>query len=365
MGFKKTNRQNQSRISYSKGFKVYLVTLTVVVTLVTGLFLGCSAAKKEQDFVYFDSLEGEVHLLTQTGENSQIHFSPLTNKVVFIRDNPDEHKTPQIYEKDLITKREKRISFNLGHNYTPRYHPTKPWIIYSSTSDEIIEKVDVTPAMKELGLKSSEDKKEDPPTEIYIAADDSSGVKRLTREKGFDGLATFSPDGEKVYYVRREKGQSKIMEFNLKSGSKRTLLSAGSNILSLSVSESLIAWTFMKDNGNEKLIVKKLKGNEVVFEGPDKNTFSDVELHPKEQRLLVISNLDNLKNHDVYQIDIAEKCATRFSFHAAAESHPSFGPEGKSLFFVSNRSKTNQIFATMIRPQLPCKPIEGTHTIKE
>lgn len=212
--------------------------------------------------------------------------------------------------------------------------------------------------MKELGLAAKDNQSEDSPYEIYISSEDGSDLKRITREKGFDGLATFSRDGERIFYVRKEKGQSKIIEFNLKTASKKTLLSERADILSLSVSENLIAWTYKKADAQERLVVKKLKENTVVFEGSEKFFFSYVELHPREQRLLVISNLENIKNKDVYQIDIAEKCATRFSFHAAEESHPTFGPEGKSLFFVSNRSKTNQIFATMIRPQLPCKPLQ-------
>lgn len=276
-----------------------------------------------------------------------------------MRDNPKEHKTPQIYEKNLVDKTEKRITFNLGENHNPQYHPFKAWIIYSSSSDEIIEKIDVVPTMKELGLKTPDTSpNQELPQDVYISAEDGSDTKRITHEKGFDGLATFSRDGERIYYVRRDKGQSSIIEFNIKTGGKKIIHTDKSKVLSLSVSENLIAWTFQKNDQNERLLVKKLKGNETIYEGSEKYTYSDVELHPKEQRLLIISNFENLKNKDVYQLDLGEKCVTRFSFHAAEESHPTFGPEGKSLFYVSNRSKTNQIFATMIRPQLACKPIE-------
>lgn len=323
------------------------------------LFAGCSSSQKSEDVVYFDSLEGEVHQLSKIGQNSEIYFSTSLNKLVFVRENPKEHKTPQIYEKNLVDKTEKRISFNLGENHNPQYHPFKSWIIYSSSADEIIEKVDVVPTMKELGLKTPElPANSDFPMDIYISSDDGSDIKRISHEKGFDGLATFSRDGDRVYYVKRTKDQSQIFEFNLKTGSKKIIHTEKVKILSLSVSETLIAWTFDGAGGNEKLIVKKLKGNETVFTGNEKFVFSDVELHPKEQRFLVVSNFENQKNKDIYQVDLAEKCATRFSFHAADESHPTFGPEGKSLFYVSNRSKSNQIFATMIRPQLACKPLE-------
>lgn len=313
--------------------------------------------------IYYDSLEGEIHQLSTVGENSEAYFSPTLNKLLFVRDNPKLYTHPQVYEKNMVDKTERRITFNLGENHNPHFHPTKPWILYSSSADEIVEKVNVIPAMRDLGLDVPAEKiGRDVPQEIYISAEDGSGLKRITREKGFDGLAVFSRDGDKIYYVRREQKdndpQSQIIIFDLKSGSKKVLVTEKDKILSLSVSQDLIAWTSKLGDANQKLVVKKLKNNEVIFTGSEKYDFSDVELHPNEMRLLVISNIEDKKNKDVYQIDLGEKCATRFSFHEAEESHPTFGPEGKSLFYVSNRSKTNQIYATLIRPALGCKPLE-------
>lgn len=362
MDFKNTNYQSQSCLTYSKGIKVLIILAATALSTLTG----CSSKKSKSntpDLVYFDSLEGEVHLLSTVGENSEVYFSPALNKLLFVRNNPAEHKTPQIYEKNLVDKTEKRLTYNIGENHNPQYHPTKAWVLYSSSADELVEKVNVIPTMRELGLNVPEAKATaDVPQDIYITSDRGSDFKRITHERGFDGLAVFSKDGEKVYYVRREstpKGpESSIIVFDLKNGSKKTYLTEKSKIMSLSVSQELIAWTSKSGDDNEKLTIKKIKGNDIVFQGNPKFSFSDVELHPKEMRLLVISNIEDQKNKDVYQIDLGEKCATRFSFHGADESHPTFGPEGVSLFYVSNRSKTNQIYSTLIRPSLPCKPLE-------
>jgi Tol biopolymer transport system component len=363
MDFKKSNYKNQSSITYPKGFKVHLVILSTLA-----LIMSCTSKKSSPDVVdtvIFDSLEGEIHQLSRVGQNTDAHFSSMTNKLVFIRDNPKEHKTPQVYEKNMVDKTERRITFNLGENHHPEYHPYKDWIIYSSSADEIIERVDVVPTMKELGLKVPDDgPNADYPQEIYIAAEDGSDNKRITQEKGFDGLATFSKDGEKIYYVKRDSKQSQIYEFNIKSGSKKSIYTEKSKILSLSVSQDYIAWTSKVDDANEKLFVKKIKGNEMIFEGDSKYSFSDVELHSKEPRLLVAANIEDKKNTDIYQIDLNQKCATRISFHGATESNPTFGPGGTSLFYVSNRSKTNQIYATLIRPTLACKPLETESKIE-
>jgi Tol biopolymer transport system component len=356
MDFKKPNRKNKSSFSYSKSFKVHLVLFSIL-----SLILSCTSKKTVPEVVetvIFDSLEGEIHQLSKVGQNTEPHFSPATHKLVFIRDNPKEHRTPQIYEKNMVDKTERRITFNLGENHHPQYHPSKAWIIYSSSADEIVEKVDVVPTMAELGLKVPDSSPDaDYPQEVYIADESGSDNKRITQDKGFDGLATFSADGEKIYYVKRDKSQSQIMEFNIKTGNKKSIYTEKSKILSLSVSQEFMAWT-SKADGNEKLFVKKIKGSEMVFQGNDKFSYSDVELHPKEQRLLVASNIEDPKNIDIYQIDFSQKCASRISFHGAEESHPTFGPEGSSLFYVSNRSKTNQIYATLIRPTLTCKPLE-------
>lgn len=259
----------------------------------------------------------------------------------------------------MVDKTEKRISFNLGENHNPQYHPTQSWIIYSSSADEIIEKVDVVPTMRELGLKVPDmSPNSDYPQDIYIAAEDGSDIKRISQEKGFDGLATFSKDGEKIYFVKREKDQSQIYEFHIKLGIKKLILNDKSKIISLSATQDYISWTSKAGDANEKLTVRKLKGNEVVFEGNPKFAFTDVELHPKEPKLLVVSNIEAPKNQDIYQIDFTQKCAIRISFHGANESHPTFGPGSTSLFYVSDRSKTNQIYATLIKSTLTCKPLE-------
>jgi Tol biopolymer transport system component len=179
MDFKNTNRKNQSRFAYSKSFKVFVILFFGI----TGLFAGCSSKKSKSDspeLVYFDSLEGEVHLLSTVGENTEVYFSPTINKLLFVRDNPNEHKTPQIYEKNMIDKTERRLTFNLGENHNPQYHPTKAWVLYSSSADELVEKIDVFPAMKDLGLKVPETKANlDLPQDIYISAEDGSDLKRI------------------------------------------------------------------------------------------------------------------------------------------------------------------------------------------
>jgi hypothetical protein len=139
-----------------------------------------------------------------------------------------------------------------------------------------------------------------------------------------------------------------IVQQHLNGNAKKILFQSPDSITSLSVSDDLMAYTTDK-----KLVVKKLKNQETVYE--INGDFADVDLMPKEKRLLVVSNFEDKKNKDIYELDLDKKCTIRLTFHPGDESSPSFGPEGKSFFFVSNRDKTNQIYATLIRPTLPCK----------
>jgi Tol biopolymer transport system component len=320
----------------------------------------CSSKKKNSDdatreLVHFDSLEGEVHQLTTVGSNSQISFSPIFNKLLLVRNNPLIHKTPQIYIKNMIDKTERRLTYNIGENMYPKFHPFKNWVAYSSTTDETTEKINVEPVMKDLGLKKDVDPKAAVvapplPLEIYISNEDGSDIKRITRNKGFDSLANFSRDGEKIIYVTQSGPHMVIMQQHMNSAQKRILFQSTDPITSLSLSDELMAFTTDK-----KLYVKKIKNQETVYESTGEFSFADVDVLPKEKRLLVISNFEDKKNKDVYELDLEKKCTIRLTFHPGDESSPSFGPEGKSFFFVSNRSQTNQVYATLIRPTLPCK----------
>jgi Tol biopolymer transport system component len=353
VGRSQPNQKNFSRFAHSKSARTYL-GLSLLSLFIA---FGCSSKKSKydsSDLVHFDSLEGEIHQLTTLGENTQTSFSPTFNKLVFVRTNTAVHKTPQIYIKNMIDKSERRLTYNLGANFYPHFHPNKSWIAYSSSSDELVEKINVEPVMKDLGIKKTNSGKPAAtpslPLEVYVTNEDGSDIKRITHNRGFDSLAVFSSDGEKLYYVTQADKNWQIVQSDLKTGQKRMLLSLNEPITSISLSPTMIAYTTDK-----KLFIKKIHGQESIYESPEGFFFAGVELYPKEDRVLVVSNFADKKNKDIYELDLTKKCTTRLTFHPADESSPTFGPEGKSLFFVSNRSQSQQIYSTLIREGLPCK----------
>jgi len=316
---------------------------------------GCSTKKKvldlpTPDLVHFDSLEGEVHQLTTIGENSQIDFSPSFNLLVFVRSNPNKHRSSQIYIKNMIDKTEKQITYNIGENASPSFHPFKKEILFSSTSDESIENINVEPLLKDLGLAKMTDPTTQPlaPYEIYLTNEDGNNTKRLTHSRGYDSLGHISFDGKSLYYVTQDGSQMMIVKQNLNGGEKKIILKSASPITSLSLSDKFLAYTT-----DQSLVVQSLLKPEIILQ-QNGRYFADVAISPNGKTLLVISQYEDEKNKDVYELDLEKKCRRRLTFHPLEESSPSFGPGETSLFFVSHRSGRGQIYSTMIRQSLPC-----------
>ena len=81
----------------------------------------------------------EPELLTLKGQNKQARFSPEGRFILYISKDRENHKHSQVYEMDLDSREERRVTFQDGDNRDPSYHPKGQQIIYSSSTDELKE----------------------------------------------------------------------------------------------------------------------------------------------------------------------------------------------------------------------------------
>lgn len=107
---------------------------------------------------------------------------------------------PNIYIRNLLNKKEKRISFE-GINITPKWVPGKKRICAT------------------LSFEGDE--------EIYLLTETGKVDKRLTKNWGIDVSPTFSPDGETMAFVSKRSGTPQIFIKNLEKGNVRRLTFKG------------------------------------------------------------------------------------------------------------------------------------------
>ncbi len=139
--------------------------------------------------IYIMNSDGSAvkRLTTSAGYDGGPFFSQDGTKITWRRFSADGSKA-EIYTMNVDGTEQKQITSLGSMSWAPFYHPSGDYIIFGSSV---------------LGYANFE---------LFIV--DSAGTQkpvRVTFTDGFDGLASFSPDGKKLTWSHRsEKGESQI-----------------------------------------------------------------------------------------------------------------------------------------------------------
>lgn len=153
--------------------------------------------------IYIMKADGtQVKRLTNApGYDGGPFFSADAKKITWRRFNADGSKA-EIYTMNIDGSEQKQVTHLGSMSWAPFYHPSGDYIVFGSSV---------------LGFSNFE---------LFIV--DSEGKHkpvRVTFADGFDGLASFSPDGKQITWSHRnEKGDSQILLANWNDAEARKLL---------------------------------------------------------------------------------------------------------------------------------------------
>lgn len=138
---------------------------------------------EQSQFDKTSSLHGDPDFwkkaVTQNGQNEQAVFSRNGEKIYYISRDRMSHRQRQLYELDLKSKQEKRLTFQDGEVLEVVASPFEGSLFYSSTTDELKERPPLLfPESKNAAW---------PNTEIYRIRPDDDLHERWTLTPGFDG----------------------------------------------------------------------------------------------------------------------------------------------------------------------------------
>lgn len=152
--------------------------------------------------------------------------------------------------------------------------------------------------------------------EIYTMKTDGTGVKRLTHEPGYDGGPFFSPDGKRIVYRRDAPADEAGLE------RYRSLLAQG-----LYAPGALEIWVMDQDGGNKRQVTRLGAASFAPY------------FHPDGKRILFSSNHPDPKgrNFDLYLVKDDGTGLERITSEPTFDGFPMFSPDGKRLVFASNR----------------------------
>jgi len=301
----------------------------------------------------------EVHLrqvkqLTFGGQNAEAYFSYDGQRIIFQSTRPP-YPCDQIFIMNLDGSDVRLVSTGQGKTTCAWFYPDGKHIIYSSThlaspecpprpdhsqgyvwgvraAFKLFLATDAGQIVKQLtpwggynaeATLSADGKKivftssKDGDLDIYTMNPDGTGLKRLTREVGYDGGPVFSPDRKWIAYRgRHPREPQELAEY-------KSLLSR-----ELVRPMRMDLWV-MRADGSSQRQVTHLEGA----------SFAPYFL-PDGKRLILASNYENpgSSQFELYAVDLDGKNLERITYVGGFTTFPMFSFDGKKLIFASNRN---------------------------
>lgn len=245
------------------------------------------------------------------------------------------HVQSQVYERDLKTGAERRITFQNGSNFHPRFHPKEKWIIYASSTDELKENppllnLDSTPPNK-LPSPYAE------PVEIYLHSLSGLEIRRVTSRKGFDGEAHFSSNGKNLTWTRVINEHTQIMSLPQGSPNARTINNLGENPTNYVVSDDGKSTVWIEWDASFGVSRLRLKRGKLTSEIASETivTKSDPAFTPDSRWLIWAQKEPQTNLYGLWGYELATGCLHHFLFSSEGDRRdPVVSPDMKTLVYT-------------------------------
>jgi len=162
--------------------------------------------------------------------------------------------------------------------------------------------------------------------------------QRLTDDPAEDGLARWSPDGERILFTSLRTGNYQLYEVPAAGGSARRLRTNAATEYQADWSPDGRQLAFLSDlDGPERLLLQDLasgKVRELVNQGGGV-IFGNPHWSP-DGRMITFSSNHRI-GHQIYVVDVASGDVRRISPVTSGGCEPHFSRDGKKVVYVSRR----------------------------
>jgi Tol biopolymer transport system component len=292
--------------------------------------------------------------LTFGGQNAEAYFSYDGTKIIFQSTRPP-FECDQIFSMNVDGSGVKLLNSGKGRTTCGFFFPDGKRILYASTH------------LTGGACPPAPDRSQGyvwpiyPSYEIFSANLDGSGLKRLTKNPGYDAEGTISPDGKKIVFTSMRSGDLDIYTMNADgSGGRRLTTEKGydggpffswdgraivyrsfhpktkddlkeyAGLLKQNLIKPSRAEIFLMsaDGSNKRQVTKNGAANWAPF------------LHPNNRQIIFSSNLHDpeRRSFSLYLINVDGTALERVTFGARFDSFPMFSRDGKKLLLASTRN---------------------------
>ncbi len=307
-----------------------------------------------------------THVGARAGEG---YFSRDGKKMVFQSEREPGNPFYQIYSMDLATGRSTRVSPGAGKTTCAWIHPDGERVLFASTH--------LDPKTAEHAKREYEERRNpvqgryswsyDEAYDLFTATTDGRGLRRLTKELGYDAEGSFSPDGRWIAFASNRAGYAE----NLSEDEKKLFAKDPSYMMDIYIMRAdgtgvrrltdsrgydggpffspdgaRITWRrFSPDGSRAEIYTMKT-------DGTDQARLTDLGsmswapyYHPSGDYLIFATNVHGYKNFELYIVAAAGGKPVRATFEDGFDGLPVFTPDGRSLSWTKRNEKgDSQIF---------------------
>lgn len=293
--------------------------------------------------------------MVSEGESSQPSYSNFGNKLIFISRQRPGHQQAQVYERDLSSGRERRLTFQNGHLSWPRLHPQDRLLLYSSTTDELKEN---PPILQEPGKARKFPFPYTEPNELYLHNLDTLEMTRLTKRPGFDGEARFAAEGRQISWTRQRLDRTEIATSAV-GGQAQLVGRLGKNATQFVTSPDgkVSAWVEWNDDFTaSKLKIRRSK--DVIEVDADQAALkTDLEISRDSRWLLWAQAKAPGAPLQIWTFDLENPCARPAVVPDNSDRrYPTLSPDLQWLTYTVQKNKKSMIArTTFVQPTGPCR----------
>ena len=292
--------------------------------------------------------------LTFGGQNAEAYFSYDGTKIIFQSTRPP-FECDQIFSMNVDGSEVKLLNSGKGRTTCGYFFPDGRRILYASThwaGDACPPAPDrsrgyVWPIY--------------PSYEIFSANLDGTGLKRLTKNPGYDAEGTISPDGKKIVFTSMRSGDLDIYTMNADGGGGRRLTTEkgydggpffswdGKSIVyrgyhpktkdEMKEYEALLKQNLIKPSRAEIHVMSANGANKRQITNNGAANWAPF-LHPNNRQIIFSSNLHDAerRSFSLFMINVDGSGMEQLTYGARFDSFPMLSRDGKKLVFASTRN---------------------------
>jgi Tol biopolymer transport system component len=315
-----------------------------------------------------------VRRLTLDGRRAgEGYWSKDGRQLVFQSEREPGNPFYQIYTLDLTTGDTTRISPGTGKTTCAFFNPETGDILFSSTHhDPRSEQLQ----RDELAFRASGQERRyswdyDPEMDIYVRSAKTGSLRRLTRARGYDAEASYSPDGQWIVFSSTRQAyertltdaETRQLETDPSYFGEIYIMRAdadGSGVRRLTSANGYDGGPFFSPDGT-RIVWRRFDEQGLIadiwtmnIDGTDERQITNFGamswapyIHPSGEYIIFASNKLGFENFELFLVDIeGRKEPVRVTYSDGFDGLPVPSPDGRQLAWTSSRSDggAGQIF---------------------